>query len=147
MFEGMDSMSQEEIVTHLNSRKLPFMHLLGGNVIGVDREAMTCSFEFDVSTDLCHSVDVVQGGFVTAMLDAAMSHAVFALGDETILNVSSLEIKTNYFDVTRAGHMTCVGKIVKLAYKTVFQEAMLFNDDGVMTANASSVAKLVRKKS
>jgi uncharacterized protein (TIGR00369 family) len=147
MFQGMGPMTEQEVVTHLNSRRLPFMHLLGGNVIGVDREAMTCSFEFDVSTDLCHSVDVVQGGFVTAMLDAAMSHAVFALGDESIVNVSSLEIKTNYFDVTRAGHMTCVGKIVKLAYKTVFQEAALYNDDGVMTANASSVAKLVRKKS
>jgi len=147
MFEGMGPMTEQEIITHLNSVRLPFMKLLGGNVIGVDRDAMTCSFEFDVSTDLCHSVDVVQGGFVTAMLDAAMSHAVFALGDDSIVNVSSLEIKTNYFDVTRAGHMTCVGKIVKLAYKTVFQEASLYNDNGVMTANASSVAKLVRKKS
>ncbi|GIR69646.1 MAG: hypothetical protein CM15mP74_08970 [Halieaceae bacterium] len=33
-------------------------------------------FTFTVPLEYCHSGDVVQGGFVTAMLDAAMSHAL-----------------------------------------------------------------------
>jgi uncharacterized protein (TIGR00369 family) len=79
------------------------------------------------------------------MLDAAMSHAVFGL-DKSIENVSSLEIKTNYLEPTRAGKLRAVGSILKSGYKVAFLEAQLFNEAGLLTATASSVAKLVRAK-
>ena len=98
--------------------------MLEGKAVAVNSAEASCTFEFDVSTDFCHSVDVVQGGFVTTMLDATMSHAVFAMLDN-IVNVSSLEIKTNYLEPTRAGYQRAVGTIVKSSYKTAFLEARL----------------------
>ncbi len=100
-------------------------------------------FEFDVSADFCHSVDVIQGGFVTAMLDAAMSHACLGC-IEDVTGVSSLEIKTSYLAVSRAGVCTAEGYIVRASHKTAFLEGRLYSTSGELTATASSVAKLVR---
>ncbi|CAA0126254.1 Uncharacterised protein [Halioglobus japonicus] len=130
-------------IEQLNALAPGFIKMLGGKIVAIDVGAASCTFEFDVSTDFCHSVDVVQGGFVTAMLDAAMSHAVFAALDN-IANVSSLEIKTSYLEPSRAGYQRVVGTIVKSSYKTAFLEAHCYNSDGLLTATASSVAKLVR---
>lgn len=134
-----------DVITALNDNRPAFIEMLGGNITAVDATARTCTFEFDVSTQFCHSIDVVQGGFVTAMLDAAMSHAVFA-SVEGVTGVSSLEIKTSYLEPTLAGKMTAVGRVRKAAYKTAFLEGELFNADGLLTATSSSVAKIVRKK-
>jgi len=85
----------------------------------------------------------VQGGFITAMLDAAMSHAVFATV-EGVSGVSSLEIKTSYLEPTRAGTLRVVGQVIKDSYKTAFLEGKMYNAEGLLSATASSVAKLVR---
>ena len=69
-------MNDEKILDGLNAHAPGFIGMLGGRVVALDRAAQSCTFEFDVSHDFCHSVDVIQGGFITAMLDAAMSHAV-----------------------------------------------------------------------
>jgi uncharacterized protein (TIGR00369 family) len=136
-------MEQQELLAQMNSRLPAFIGLLGGKVIAVDPAEMSCTFEFDISTDYCHSVNIVQGGFITSMLDSAMSHSVFA-GLENVNGLSSLEIKTSYLESTNAGKLRAVGKVVKAGYKIAFLEASLYNEDGVLTATASSVAKIVR---
>lgn len=140
-------MDKQGLLDEFNNRTPGFIGMLGGRIVDIDPEAGTSTFEFDVSTDFCHSVNVVQGGFVTAMLDAAMSHALFAVeGTRGIASVSSLEIKTSYLEPTLAGKLTAVGRVRKGAYKTAFLEGELFNADGLLTATSSSVAKIVRKK-
>ena len=129
----------------LNAQAPQFIKLMGGRIIDVNPEKGVCTFEFNIGTEFCHSVDVVQGGFTTAMLDAAMSHALFS-SESDVVNVSSLEIKTSYLATTRAGKLKAVGEIIKLTYKTAFLEASLFNEAGELTAKASSVAKVVRAK-
>ncbi len=121
------------------------MHLMSGRIASIDPETESLEMTFDIGTDLCHSVDVVQGGFVTAMLDAAMSHAVFSM-DDTVIGLSSLEISTRYLEVTRAGPCRAVGRIVRSSYKTAFLDGQLFSEDGRLLATAHSVAKLSRKK-
>lgn len=135
-------MDMKDHLAALNARRPEFIDMLGGSIVAVDTTARSCTFEFNVDTRFCHSVDVVQG-FTTAMLDAAMSHAVFA-SLEGITGVSSLEIKTSYLEPTRAGRLRAVGQVVKSSYKTAFLEGRLYNDDGLLTATSSSVAKLVR---
>jgi len=139
-------MTDQEIIKTLNSNAPAFIGMLGGSIVTIDRKARTCTFEFNVSTDFCHSVDVVQGGFVTAMLDAAMSQAAFAESGKNLLGVSTLEIKTSFLEATRAGRVRVIGKVMKATYKTAFLESQMFNADGVLTATGSSVAKLVRPK-
>jgi len=135
--------NKEMMIKQLNARGPKFLGMLGGQLVDVDADKTACTFEFNISKDFCHSIDVVQGGFVTAMLDAAMSHAVF-ICDQEILNVSSLEIKTSYLEATRAGKLRVEGWVIKQSYKTAFMEGHLYNEDNDLTATASSVAKLIR---
>ncbi|WP_159819198.1 PaaI family thioesterase [Colwellia sp. 20A7] len=135
--------NKEQLIERLNRQAPTFRGLLGGKLVDFDTEKNACTFEFNISKDYCHSVDVVQGGFVTAMLDTAMANAVF-LQDEDIKSMSSLEIKTSYLEPTRAGKLRVEGWAIKKGYKIAFMEGRIFNEDDVLTATASTVAKLLR---
>ena len=134
---------KENTIKQINDCGPKFIRMLGGQLMDFDNDKKACTFEFNISKDFCHSVDIVQGGFVTAMLDAAMSHAIF-ICDHEIMNVSSLEIKTSYLAATRAGKLRVEGWVIKQSYKTAFMESHLYNEDNELTATASSVAKLIR---
>ena len=141
-------MNSNDHITELNEHKPPFIQLLNGEIIAADSEAQSCTFEFRPTTDHCHSVDVVQGGFITVMLDAAMSHAVFAhLGPEGVVALSSLEVTTRYHAVTRGGKgpVYAKGWIRQATYKTAFMESELLDEDGDLLATAQSVAKIARQ--
>ena len=136
-------MSEQETLDRFNRHALTFITMLGGKMTAIGQAQQSCTFEFNITTDFCHSIDMVQGGFITAMLDAAMSHAAFS-HIANVTGVSSLEIKTSYLEPTRAGRLRAVGSIVKSGYKIAFMEAQLYNDQDVLLATSSSVAKLTR---
>lgn len=138
-------MTSGRSLERLNAHLPVFMQMLGGRVSEADSVAGVCRIDYQIGEELCHSGDVVQGGFITAMLDAAMSHAVFA-HDDSVATLSSLEISTRYLEVTRAGAMYAEGRIVRLSYRTCFLEGALHDADGRVLATASSVAKIGRKK-
>jgi uncharacterized protein (TIGR00369 family) len=135
--------NKETAIEKINNHAPKFLGMLGGKLIDLDTSKTACTFEFNISKDFCHSIDIVQGGFVTAMLDSAMSHAIF-ISDPEIVNVSSLEIKTSYLEATRAGKLRVEGWVIKQSYKTAFMEGRIYNQDNELTATASSVAKLIR---
>ena len=135
---------KETAIKRINERGPQFISMLGGHLVNFDADKIACTFEFDISKDFCHSIDIVQGGFVTAMLDAAMSHAIFMFDDD-IVNISSLEIKTSYLAPTRAGKLRVEGWAVKRNYKIAFMEGHVYDENNELTATASSVAKIVRK--
>lgn len=135
--------NKQRIIKQFNDQGPKLIAMMGGQLVDFDTNKVACTFEFDISTDFCHSIDIVQGGFVTAMLDAAMSHAVF-ICDQEVKNVSSLEIKTSYLEPTRAGKLRVEGWVIKQSYKTAFMEGRLYNQNNELTATASTVAKLVR---
>ncbi len=138
-------MPDSSMVEKLNENQLDFIRLLGGQVLTLDPDAQTCTFEFNIDHSLCHSGDIVQGGFVTAMLDAAMSHACFGLL-ENVISVATLEIKVSFFEPSRAGKFRCVGQLKKIGRSTGFLEGQLYSEDGVLTATATTTAKLIRAR-
>ncbi len=129
----------------INKHAPKLIGLLGGKLIDIDDEKKMSIFEFNIGKDYCHSIDVVQGGFVTAMLDVAMSHSVIT-SDQDVIGVSSLEIKTSYLDATRAGKLRVEGWLIKQSYKIAFMEGRIYNEENVLTATGSTVAKLIRAK-
>ena len=143
-------MTSNDQIERLNEHKPPFIELLNGKIIAADNEAQSCTFEFRPTTDHCHSIDVVQGGFFTVRLDAAMSHAVFAhLGPDVVSALSSLEVTTRYHAVTRGGKgpVYAKGWIRQATYKTAFMESELLDEDGKLLATAPSVAQIARQSS
>lgn len=138
------TMNPAHTIAMLNENKPAFLNFLGGKIVALDPKAQTCTFAFCVPLDYCHSGDVVQGGFVTAMLDAAMAHAVFGI-DATVTRLSSLEISTRYESTTRGQQpLTVTGRIRKLTRSIAFLDAEIHDEVGNLTATAHSVAKIAR---
>ena len=71
-------------IEQLNAMAPHFIRLLGGTIVELDMARQKAVFIFTVPLQYCHSGDVVQGGFVTAMLDAAMSHALFGTSEDVL---------------------------------------------------------------
>lgn len=139
------SNDETSLIPALNARRPAFLEKLGGRVIALDRAAGTCTLSFDISTDYCHSIDIIQGGFVTAMLDAAASHAAFALVDG-VTALATLEIKVSFLEPSRAGIYRAVGILNRVGQSTAFLSGELYTDDGRLTAMATTTARLIRKK-
>ena len=132
-------------IDELNAMAPDFIKLLGGSVIELDMDSHRAVFTFTVPLDYCHSGDVVQGGFVTAMLDAAMSHALFGT-DDTISGVASLDIATQFIGVCRGEQpLRVTGRVRRATFKTAFLEADIEDETGTLVATAQSVAKLRRQ--
>ena len=132
-------------IERLNANAPQFIRLLGGTVTALDMAAHKAVFTFIVPLDYCHSVDVVQGGFVTAMLDAAMSHALFGT-DDSVSGVASLDIATQFVGICRGEQpLQVTGWVKKATYRTAFLEAELRDTAGELIAAGQSVAKLTRQ--
>jgi uncharacterized protein (TIGR00369 family) len=137
-------MTNEQLAAELDRHKPRFLELLGGKIVAVDPEKRSCEFHFTVPLDYCHSGDVVQGGFVAAMLDATVSHAVFAC-DPSVKSLATLELTTHYTGVTRGNTpLRVTGEVHKMTYKTAFLDGEIINPDGEITALVRAVAKLGR---
>ena len=99
-----------------------------------------------MNEQFCHSVDIIQGGFVTTMLDAVSAHAVF-VGNAEVTRLSCLELKVSFLSASRKGKYKAIGSVEKLTRNFAFVNADLYNEEGVKTATLSSTAKISYKKS
>ena len=137
-------MSSDEIVEQMNANPPAVIRSLKGRVAAYAAERRELRMEFDIGQEFCHTVDVVQGGFVTAMLDASMAHAVLAT-EHFKVRVSSIDINVSFLRPARAGRFTAVGSIVKTGRTVAFLKAELFTDKGELVATATSSAHLTRE--
>ena len=120
------------------------MQTINGRVLSFARDKGELSMQFEPGLNCCHTVDIVQGGFITAMLDAAMAHVVMAV-EKFQITLSSIDINVSFLRPTRAGKFVAVGSIVKLGKNVGYLKAELFNEQGELTASATSSAYLSRK--
>ncbi len=137
-------MTHDEIIRQFNLHRPACIQTLNGKVLAFSPEKGELSMQFEPGLNCCHSVDIVQGGFITAMLDAAMAHAVLAV-EKFQVQVSSIDINVSFLRPTRAGKYVAVGSIVKLGKTIAYLKAELFDAQGELTASATSSAYLSRK--
>jgi uncharacterized protein (TIGR00369 family) len=118
---------------------------MGGKVVAIDQAQQTLTMSYVMTLDFCHSGNVVQGGFVTGMLDSAMAHAVFgSLG--FICPLPSLEIKVSFLAPSFAGNFTAQGRVIRAGKSIVFLEGTLYDENGDINAIATSTAKIIRPR-
>jgi len=134
--------TNQQLIDQLNERAPEFIHLFKGKIIELDQDAASCTFEFQVGLEYCHSGDIIQGGFITFMMDATMTHAVFGARPD-VVNVSTLEINTSFLEASRAGKFICKGRVRKAGRSIGFMAAELFDQSGLLTATATTTAKLI----
>ena len=138
-------MKKETMIAHMNKMRPPFLDMLNCVITDADAEKGICEMDFEIGKQFCHSVNIVQGGFVTAMLDAVSSHAVFGT-NQNIVGLSTLELKVSYFAASKSGKFHAIGRIEKLTRNFAFLSADLYNATGERTASLTSTAKISLKK-
>jgi uncharacterized protein (TIGR00369 family) len=137
-------MGSDEIVEQFNAAQQPVIRTLNGRVLAFAAERKELRMEFDIGVQFCHTVDIVQGGFITAMLDASMAHVVLAT-EHGKVRVSSIDISVSFLRPARAGRFVAVGTVVKSGRTVAFLKAELFTDPGELVATATSSAYLTRE--
>lgn len=136
-------MTDEEILLALQARArtLQFMRYLDGDILSVSQERRQAVIQFHPRADLCQSAGVIQGGFVTAMLDVAMAQSVMVASKMTI-GPPTLELKVSFFRAALPGPHRAVGHIVRMGKSIAFLEAELFDSQDELVAKSSATAML-----
>ena len=84
-------MNDQETLERFKSNTAPCIDTLGMKVLSFCSEPPSIEVEFEAKYEFTHSEgQVVQGGFVTGMLDAPMAHLLMGLFDFKVSLISSI---------------------------------------------------------
>jgi len=97
--------------------------------------------EYEAKREQCHSGGVVQGGFISGWIDAAMAHAAMARNGPGIVPMT-LELKVSYFAPTRPGLVIAEAWVERHGKRTSFYEGHLKDAAGTVLAKATSTILL-----
>lgn len=130
----------EMLARFQNSKKRPpCSETLGMHLADLNQDRQWVKMEFDVSPSFANPTGAVQGGFIAAMLDEAMSTAVIIASNVT-MTAPTLEMKTSYLRRLMPGKATVEARILKLGKSAAFMEADCFDPEGELVARATATA-------
>ena len=99
--------------------------------------------EFRATEQFLNPAGIVQGGFLTAMLDDTMGPAAIAqLGPGYF--TPTLELKVSFLRPARPGRLVCDGRVVHMGKSVAFLEGSLADDEGSVIATATATARVVK---
>jgi len=130
--------------TKLDLKETPkFLEMLGSKGFEYDDELGTSAMRFLISKDLTHSNGtIVQGGFITAMLDAAMAHLIILKRNGEV-NPLSLNINVNFIAPGAPGDFVAKGEITKMGKSIAFTSGELYQGD-ILIATATATNKMIK---
>ena len=137
-------MEDSKILQSLQSDSAPCTDTLGAKVIRFSSEPPEIEMEFEAIYDFTHSDgQVVQGGFVTGMLDAPMAHLLMGLFDFKIIPMT-LDLNVSFLAPTRQGKLNCIAEVLQLGKSTAIMTSKLYQQDKLV-ASATSTVRLVTR--
>ena len=130
--------------TKLDLHKPPkFLEILGSQGFEFDDELGTSVMSFVINKDFTHSNEtIVQGGFITAMLDAAMAHLIILKRNGEV-NPLSLNINVNFIAPGAPGKFVAKGEITKMGKSIAFTSSELFQGE-TLIATATATNKMIK---
>jgi len=111
---------------------------LGLTCVGKGADATTV-WRMRVDERFLNPAGIVQGGFLSAMMDSAMgASAVLSVKDRRVY-VANTEMKSSFLRPVRDGDvLTCTANVLKPGNVVAFVRARVVNDEGALVASASS---------
>ena len=98
--------------------------------------------EFEAVPEFCHSESqIVQGGFVTGMMDASMALLLIGVLDFKF-NPVSLDINVSFLEPAHPGLLFAKAKILRLGKSIAYMSSTL-TQDGTLVATSTSTVKLI----
>ena len=113
---------------------------LGFRLVSVSQATRSVEVEFDARAELLlNPMKQIQGGYLCAMLDEAMSVACMVASGMTAV-APTLEMKTSFFRPGAPGKIKAIGKVVRWGRQVAFTEGELFDPQGRTLAKATGTA-------
>ncbi|MDJ0920007.1 MAG: PaaI family thioesterase [Henriciella sp.] len=123
-----------------NSKKRPpCSDTLGMKLRAVHQAEQRVVMDFDVPDMFANPTGAVQGGFIAAMMDEAMSTCVIIASNVT-MTAPTLEMKTSYLRRLMPGPASVEARILKFGRSAAFMEAECLDADGKLVAKATATA-------
>ena len=135
-------MNDQNIVEFLNGQWPPSVITLHGVATNFELDKKQLFMDFKSREDFCHSENVVQGGYITGMLDAVMAYAAIGMPDMCQM-VATLEIKVSFMQIGRDGDFNGVGRVLHSGRSIAFLGGELYQQDKLV-ASATSTVKLLK---
>ncbi|MEM1391628.1 MAG: PaaI family thioesterase [Pseudomonadota bacterium] len=130
----------EMLARFQNSKKRPpCSDTLGMMLTEVEQAAKRIRMDFDVPEMFANPTGAIQGGFIAAMLDEAMSTCCIIASNVT-MTAPTLEMKTSYLRRLMPGKAYVDARILKWGRSAAFMEAECFDPDGKLVAKATATA-------
>lgn len=134
--------SPAEIIARMRRNLPPCVQTLGGEVLEIDTERAWVKMRWLAKPEFCHSGNVVQGGFLTGMVDSCMAQAAMLRGGFQFA-VPTLEIKVSFFSPGRPGVIVSEGWVERWGRSTAFLEGRLYREDGEAVVKATATIRLL----
>ena len=88
-------------------------------ILKLDSKNGIASAIYSAKKNMCHSGNIVQGGFITGWLDAVMALACMCKVGSDVL-VLSLEIKTTFIKSVNPGEVVVTARVIKTGNSIAF---------------------------
>lgn len=135
-------MDDQERLKTLKSHSAPCTETLGMKVLSFSSEPPSIEMEFEAKHEFTHSEgQIVQGGFVTGMLDAPMAHLLMGLFDFKVMAMT-LDINVSFLAPSKPGKLNCVAEVVQLGKSTAFMASKLYQKESLVATSTSTVKLL-----
>jgi len=113
---------------------------LGFRMVAVSQAEKSVEVAFDAKAELLlNPMKQIQGGYLCAMLDEAMSVACMVASGMTHV-APTAEMKTTFFRPAMPGAIKGIGRVVKWGRTIAFTEGELYDADGRLLAKATGTA-------
>lgn len=122
-----------------SSKRPPCSDTLGMRLSEINQANKTIRMDFEVPDMFANPTGAVQGGFIAAMMDEAMSTCCIIASNVT-MTAPTLEMKTSYLRRLMPGPAHVEARIVKWGRSAAFMEAECYDDAGKLVAKATATA-------
>ncbi|MDO8902236.1 MAG: PaaI family thioesterase [Phenylobacterium sp.] len=113
---------------------------LGFQMVAVNQAQKMVEVAFDAKAELLlNPMKQIQGGYLCAMLDEAMSVACMVASGMTHV-APTLEMKTSFLRPAMPGQIKGIGRVLKWGRSIAFTEGELFDPEGRLLAKATGTA-------
>ncbi|MGI9346267.1 MAG: PaaI family thioesterase [Gammaproteobacteria bacterium] len=136
----------------INQALPPCIQTLNGRIVSFEQESQSLWMSYRAEPAFCHSETIVQGGFVSGMVDATMAHCCMVLlRPQGLLATPTLELKVSFLAPAHPGELRARAWPLKVGKSIAYLEAELYQKDPEaerdrLIVKASSTLKLVYAK-
>ena len=138
-------MDDSQILQSFQSNEAPCMDTLGAKVLRFSSSPPEIEMEFEGKYEFTHSDGkVIQGGFVTGMLDAPMAHLLMGLFEFKVIPMT-LDLNVSFLAPSRQGKLRAIAEVLQLGKSTAFMTSKLYQEE-TLVATSTSTVRLVTLK-